>query len=113
MTGGADSVIFKDGTVCRSLLDRELLNTNQVAAGHVAVPPNSLLSGWFVRDTRRSVDWYWWEGLSKSSEHSASKPKFERGGARQGTAKSSCSVLRCENAPKMNCRSNHTCIYRM
>ena len=61
MTGGVDSVIFKDGTVCGSLLDTELLNINQLAAGHVAVPPTSLLAGWFVGDTRRSLDWYWWE----------------------------------------------------
>jgi hypothetical protein len=41
MTGGVDSVIFKDGTVCGSLLDTELLNINQLVAGHVAVPPTS------------------------------------------------------------------------
>jgi hypothetical protein len=70
MTGGADSLIFKDGTVCGSLLDTELLNVNQLAAGHVAVPstsghvavpPTLLLARWFVADTRRSLDWYWWE----------------------------------------------------
>jgi len=60
MTGGADLVIFKFGTVCRSLLDAELLNINQLAAGHVAAPSTSLLAGWFVGDTRRSVGWYWW-----------------------------------------------------
>lgn len=68
MTGGVDSVIFKDGPV-RSLLDTELLNIIQLAAGHVAVPPTghvavpptSLLAGWFLGDTRRCFDCYWCE----------------------------------------------------
>jgi hypothetical protein len=54
MTGGVDSVIFKDGTVCPSLLDAELLTAGHVAlppTGHVVVPLTSL-----VGDTRRSVD---------------------------------------------------------
>ena len=64
MTGGVDSVIFEDGTVCRSLLDAELLNIIQLAAGHVAVPPTGHVAvppTSLVGDTRRSLDWYWWE----------------------------------------------------
>jgi hypothetical protein len=52
MAGGGESVIFKDGPNCRSLLETELLNIRQLAAGHVAAPL-TLLAGWCVGDKRR------------------------------------------------------------
>jgi len=79
-----------------------------------------LITGWLVCRWHTALCWlilvgmsHCWEGLSKSSEHAASKPKFERGRVRQGTAKSSSSMLRCENPPKTNYQSNNTCLYRI
>lgn len=61
MTGSVDSVIFKGEQFCPPLLSTELLIIDQLAAGHVETIPTALLAGWFVGDTKRSVDGCCWD----------------------------------------------------